>query len=82
MVLDKNPWICNLLRNKSVGYVNETANTPISPPVNILHREFGYKGGLIKKVNSGYILAVFSGGSSEQDAEVSKEGLDWLNKYY
>ena len=44
--------------------------------------EFGYKGGLIKKVNSGYILAVFSGGSSEQDAEVSKEGLDWLNKYY
>src|SRR5690554_2034139 len=44
--------------------------------------ELGYKGGLIRKVDSGYILAVFSGGSSEDDIEVSKEGLDWLIKYY
>ena len=44
--------------------------------------ELGYKGGLIKKVKSGYILAVFSGGSSEQDLEVAKIGLDWLLKYY
>ncbi|MBA4410162.1 MAG: hypothetical protein Q8S54_06790 [Bacteroidota bacterium] len=44
--------------------------------------ELGYKGGLIKKVNSGYILAVFSGGSGEQDLEVAKIGLDWLSKYY
>jgi hypothetical protein len=48
----------------------------------ILSGELGYKGGLIKKVNSGYILAVFSGGSSEQDLEVAKIGLDWLIKYY
>jgi len=44
--------------------------------------ELGYKGGLIKKVSSGYILAVFSGGSGEQDLEVAKMGLDWLSKYY
>ena len=44
--------------------------------------ELGYKGGLIKKVKSGYILAVFSGGSSDQDLEVAKIGLDWLLKFY
>jgi hypothetical protein len=44
--------------------------------------EFGYKGGIIKNVKSGYILAVFSGGSSEQDYEAAKTGLYWLAKYY
>jgi hypothetical protein len=44
--------------------------------------ELGYKGGLIKKVSSGYILTVFSGGSGEQDLEVAKVGLDWLSKFY
>jgi len=44
--------------------------------------EFGYKGGIIMKVNSGYILAVFSGGSGQEDVDVAKEGLDWLYKYY
>jgi hypothetical protein len=44
--------------------------------------ELGYKGGLIKKVNSGYILAVFSGGSGEQDLEVAKIGLDKLAETY
>ena len=44
--------------------------------------ELGYKGGLIKKVNSGFILAVFSGGSGEQDLEVAKIGLEWLSKFY
>lgn len=44
--------------------------------------ELGYKGGSIKKVNSGYLVAVFSGGASEQDLELAKMGLDWLGKYY
>ena len=48
----------------------------------ILSGELGYKGGLIKKVNSGYILAVFSGGQSEQDLDVSKIGLDYLLRFY
>jgi hypothetical protein len=33
-------------------------------------------------VKSGYVLAVFSGGSSDQDLEVAKIGLDWLLKKY
>lgn len=48
----------------------------------IYNGELGYQGGLIKKVKSGYILAVFSGGSSEQDLEVAKIGLKWLSKFY
>jgi hypothetical protein len=44
--------------------------------------EFGYQGGIGKKVDSGYILSVFSGGSGEQDVEVANEGLAWLYKYY
>jgi hypothetical protein len=44
--------------------------------------ELGYQGGLIKKISSGYLLAVFSGGSGEQDLEVAKIGLDWLSKFY
>lgn len=44
--------------------------------------EYGWQGGVIKKVNSGYILAVFSGGSGEQDVEVAKKGLEWLYTYY
>lgn len=48
----------------------------------ILSGELGYKGGLIKKVNSGYLLAVFSGGKSEQDLELAKIGLDYLLKFY
>ena len=48
----------------------------------VYNGELGYKGGLIKKVKSGYILAVFSGGSGEQDLEVAQIGLDWLAKFY
>ena len=47
----------------------------------IFSGELGYKGGLIKKVKSGYILAVFSGGSSDQDLEVAKIGLDWMSNH-
>ncbi|HAH22263.1 MAG TPA: hypothetical protein DCL77_00580 [Prolixibacteraceae bacterium] len=44
--------------------------------------EFGWQGGVIKKVKTGYILAVFSGGSGEQDVVVAKEGLNLLYKFY
>ncbi len=45
-----------------------------------LHGEFGYQGGVIKKIDSGYLLAVFSGASGEQDAEIAGKGLDCLLK--
>jgi hypothetical protein len=44
--------------------------------------ELGYQGGLIKKVRSGYLLAVFSGGSGEQDIQVANVGLEWISKFY
>ena len=47
-----------------------------------LKGELGYKGGVIIKVSSGYLVGAFSGGTSQQDAEVAKEGLDWLSKKY
>jgi hypothetical protein len=47
-----------------------------------LHGEFGYQGGIIKKVESGFILAVFSGASGEQDAEIANVGVASLSVYY
>jgi len=44
--------------------------------------EYGWQGGTIKKVDGGYILAVFSGGSGEQDFAIAKEGLNYLLQYY
>jgi len=40
--------------------------------------EFDYIGGAIKKTESGYILATFSGASGEEDLAVSQKGLAWL----
>ncbi|MDX1362785.1 hypothetical protein [Arenibacter latericius] len=37
--------------------------------------ETGWRGGLIKKVASGYILVSFSGGSEDQDVIISNAGL-------
>jgi len=40
--------------------------------------EFGWQGGAIAKVNGGYLVAAFSGGTGQQDYDVSKLGLEWL----
>jgi hypothetical protein len=37
--------------------------------------EFGYQGGVIKKVQSGYIVSVFSGATGEQDLEIANVGM-------
>jgi flagellar hook protein FlgE len=44
----------------------------------VLKGEYGYQGGLIKKIKSGYIIAVFSGGKTEQDLQIAQEGLNAL----
>ncbi len=44
--------------------------------------EFGWQGGIIRKVSSGYILAVFSGASGEQDVEIAEKGIESLSAYY
>ncbi len=40
--------------------------------------EFGWQGGVIARVRTGYAIAAFSGGKSEDDAEVSRAGLEVL----
>jgi hypothetical protein len=42
--------------------------------------EFGWQGGVIGKTKNGYIVVSFSGGKSEDDVQVSKAGLEVLNK--
>jgi len=44
--------------------------------------ELGYKGGVIKKVKCGYLIASFSGAPSEIDIEISSVGIEYLSKYY
>lgn len=44
--------------------------------------EFGWMGGVIKKVEQGYILATFSGATGEQDVEVATTGLKQLQSAY
>ncbi|MFC1761427.1 hypothetical protein ACFL6U_05040 [Planctomycetota bacterium] len=47
-----------------------------------LNGELGWKGGAIVKVDAGYLVAAFSGGTSQQDVDVSRVGLDWLSAKY
>jgi hypothetical protein len=42
--------------------------------------EFGWQGGVVAKAKGGYIIVSFSGGKSEDDVQVSKAGLEVLNK--
>jgi hypothetical protein len=51
------------------------SGSKIRPPKN---GELGYKGGVIKKIDSGYLLGAFSGATGEQDAAISTKALDWL----
>lgn len=84
--------VVGALKNASANYLAiayskaaEMADTYLdsgSGSREILHGEFGYMGGTIKKVDSGYILAVFSGASGEQDLEIANAGLEWLLGYY
>ncbi|MDZ7604237.1 MAG: hypothetical protein U5K79_01325 [Cyclobacteriaceae bacterium] len=44
--------------------------------------ELGWQGGAILKVNGGYLVGAFSGGTGQQDYDVSKLGLEWLAEKY
>jgi hypothetical protein len=45
-----------------------------------LHGELGYRGGAIRKVHGGYLLAAFSGGKDTDDLAVANVGLDVLER--
>jgi hypothetical protein len=57
----------------------QDSGSGVRPP---LKGEYGYKGGVIRKVSSGYIMAVFSGGSPDQDKEIATSGAELLVKYF
>ena len=42
----------------------------------LLHGELGFRGGAIRPIGRGYLVAAFSGGSSDQDYEISCAGLN------
>jgi hypothetical protein len=42
--------------------------------------EFGWTGGVIARGKSGYVIAAFSGGKSEDDVQVSRSGLSLLKR--
>lgn len=53
------------------------SGSKVRPP---LHGELGYRGGAIRKVPGGYLLAAFSGGKDTDDLVVANVGLDLLEK--
>jgi hypothetical protein len=54
-------------------------STPERP---VKRGENGWKGGVIRKVPGGYVLAAFSGGKSEDDVAISQDGLEILGHAY
>ena len=53
----------------------QNSGTATRPPMT---GEFGWQGGVVAKVKTGYLIVAFSGGKSEDDVQVSKTGLEVL----
>ncbi len=47
------------------------SGSKVRPPMT---GEFGWEGGVIVRVKTGYVIAAFSGGKSEDDVAVSRAG--------
>lgn len=55
----------------------QDSGSKVRPP---LHGENGYRGGAIRKVAGGFLLAAFSGGKDTDDLDVANLGLDAIEK--
>jgi len=53
-----------------------------APARTVKKGENGWKGGVIRKVPGGYVIAAFSGGRSEDDVAISQDGLALLGQAY
>lgn len=89
--LDKSSWIskmkvCGALKNEEANFL-AIAYTKAGEMVDTLQNsgttdrkpllgEFNFLGGLIEKTNTGYVLAVFSGATGEEDTLIAQAGLD------
>ena len=80
--------IMGALKNESVNFlsvayskagemVDTLQNSGTTDRTSLLG-EFGFLGGVIKKVETAYLLAVFSGASGEEDTVIAQLGLDFM----
>lgn len=53
----------------------QDSGTATRPPMT---GEFGWQGGVVTRVRTGYLIVAFSGGKSEDDVQVSRTGLSLL----
>ena len=70
------------IANSKAGEMAETYKNSGEKDRKPKNGEFGYIGGAIEKIDSGYILATFSGASGEEDLAVSNIGLNWLSQKF
>jgi hypothetical protein len=55
-----------------IADTHQDSGSGVRPPMT---GEFGWKGGVIARGKAGYWIAAFSGGKSEDDVKISREGL-------
>lgn len=66
------------IANSKASEMAETLKNSGSKVRRVKVGEFDYIGGIIKKIDSGYLLSTFSGASGEDDLAVANKGIDWL----
>jgi hypothetical protein len=72
-----------IVYTKAAEMADTLKDSGTSAPARTMKRgENGYKGGVIRKVPGGYVLAAFSGGKSEDDVAISQVGLEILGRAY
>lgn len=67
------------IANSKASEMAETLQNSGSKVRKVKVGEFDYIGGAIKKIDSGYLIATFSGASGEEDLAVSQKGLKWFS---
>lgn len=74
---DKGSNLLAIAYAKAAGMADtlKDSGSGIRPPMT---GEFGWNGGVIARGKAGYLIAAFSGGKSDDDAEISREGLSKL----
>lgn len=71
---DKGSNLLGIVYAKAAEMVDthQDSGSGIRPPMT---GEYGWKGGVIARGEAGYWIAAFSGGKSEDDVKISREGL-------
>ena len=73
--------LCGIVYTKAAEMAVTLKNSGNAERKN-MRGEYGYEGGVIQKVDAGYLICAFSGGKSADDVDAAKKGLDWLASKY